>query len=247
MVNFEVMDLLGNDPDSNILFKTMTHMRFFNIVLVDFLSTTDPKSPVQKKPYLTGLGDILSNPKFNVDGSINFLKHSIEEFQNWLEQVVEVEVWLPTIEKNVKLNIKRFDFIKMTGNISKHNFLRLGQIAEMLRKFLATSGIAVDINKSMLLLPEFYERFHTDIFNYHGSTIAEYLNNIRWGIYEYLQPEFQKSIICEEGNPPKYRYTYPEGVKSEFAKACYWDLMNEIRNPPCVRKFNVTKYLKLSY
>jgi hypothetical protein len=34
-------------------------------------------------------------------------------------------------------------------------------------------------------LDDFYERFHKDILNYHSSTIAEFLNNIRWGIYEY--------------------------------------------------------------
>ncbi len=66
----------------------------------------------------------------------------------------------------------------------------------------------------MLALGDFYERFHTDILNYHSSTIAEFLNNIRWGIYEYLQPEFRRSIVWEESNPRKYRYTVVSRISS---------------------------------
>ena len=38
MVNHEVMTIHFSDPDTSITFKTMTHMAFFNIVLVDLLS-----------------------------------------------------------------------------------------------------------------------------------------------------------------------------------------------------------------
>jgi hypothetical protein len=48
MVNFEVLDVVGSDPDCNILFRTMTHQRFFNIVLVDFLSRTDKRASVRQ-------------------------------------------------------------------------------------------------------------------------------------------------------------------------------------------------------
>ena len=112
---------------------------------------------------------------------------------------------------------------------------------------MSKSGITVDINEALLALAEFHERFHTDILNYHSSTIAEFLNNIRWGIYDYLQPEFNKSIVWEGGDPPKYHYTHPKEIQSEFAKACYWDLMNEVRSKPYMRRFKVTKYLKLRY
>jgi hypothetical protein len=55
MVNFEVLTLHGNDPDSSILFKASIHQRFFNIVLVDFLSLTDKKAPVKRSTYLEAL------------------------------------------------------------------------------------------------------------------------------------------------------------------------------------------------
>ena len=135
----------------------------------------------------------------------------------------------------------------MTGNISKHNYLRSVDVAEGLQKILLKSGITVDINEALLALADFYERFQ-DILNYHSSTISEFLNNIRWGIYDYLQPEFNKSIVWEEGSkPPKYHYTCPEKIQSEFAKTCYWELMNEVLSPPFMRRFQVAKWLKLRY
>lgn len=247
MVCFELMSLEGSDPDSNIVFKSITHQRFFNVVLVDFLSLTDKKGPVEQTSYLSGLKSISADPKFDVNGSVAALKQATSEFTNWLEQMVEVDTWLPSIEKQVKLKIARFSFLRMTGNISKHNYLRSARIAEELKNILDNNGIAVDTDGALLALSDFYERFHTDILNYHASTIAEFLNNIRWGIFEYLQPELQRSIEHEDGDPQKYRYTYPEGMNSEFAKASYWDLMNEVRRMPYMRRFTVTKSLKLRY
>ena len=138
-------------------------------------------------------------------------------------------------------------FLKMCGNISKLNFLRLISVAEELKKILSRSGVSVELDEALLALDDFYQWFHTDILNYHASTIAEFLNNIRWGIYEYLQPEFKRSIVWESRDPPKYRYTYPKGVTSGLAQAYYWDIMNEVRSPPYVRRFQVTKWLKLRY
>ncbi len=96
-------------------------------------------------------------------------------------------------------------------------------------------------------LEDFYERFHTDIFNYHGSTIAEFLNEIRWGIHEYLLPEFRRSYSPRGGDPPRYEYLYPDDVSTELGKALYWDLMNRIRGRPCLERFQVTRYLKQRY
>ena len=197
MVNFELMSLLGNDPDSNILFESSTHQKFFNIILVDFLSCTDPMGPVKQTSYLGGLREIVNNPSFDENNSVHHLKVAVQEFKDWLEQQVKVDVWLPSIDKETKLDISRFNFLKMTGNISKHNYLRAIGVAEELKEILSKSGITVDINEALLALAEFHERFHTDILNYHSSTIAEFLNNIRWGIYDYLQPEFNKSIVPE--------------------------------------------------
>ena len=207
------------------MFSSITHQSFFNIILVDFLSKTDKKAPIKQTSYLGGLKSISKNPSFDINNSIESLKLATQEFVHWLEQKVEVAVWLPSIEANTTLKISRISFLKMCGDISKHNFLRAVGVADELKDALSQSGVTIHIDDALLALADFYERFHTDILNYHGSTIAEFLNNLRWGIYEYLQPEFRRSTIWEAGNPPMYRYTYPDGVVTNLAKNCYWELV----------------------
>lgn len=247
MVNFEVLDLLGNDPDCNILFKSITHQRFFNIILVDFLSRTDKKAFIKQTSYLGALKKISKNPNFDVDNSVTSLGEAAHEFVDWLEKKVEVHARLPSIDTETTLKLSRKTFLKMCGDISKHNFLRAIGVAEELREVLSESGISIELDDALSALPDFYEIFHTDIFNYHASTIAQFLNDIRWGIYEYLQPEYQRSIVRDSSNPLIYRYTYPKGVTAKFAQWCYWEIMNEVRTHPYVRRFQVTKYLKLRY
>ena len=123
---------------------------------------------------------------------------------------------MPSINKDTQLSIKRREFIKICGNISKHNFSRLGGVGLELSRFSPEMSVPIDIHGALLALYDFYEHFHVNILNYHGSTIAEFLNNIIWGIREYLQPEFSRSIVYMGGHPLEYKYTYPEGIVNEF-------------------------------
>ncbi|PHS21886.1 MAG: hypothetical protein COA84_14720 [Robiginitomaculum sp.] len=94
--------------------------------------------------------------------------------------------------------------------------LRAAGIAKEVQELLKRDGINIDQGESLLALSDIHEWLHEDIFYYHSSTIAEFLNNIRWDIYSYLQPEYRRSIIWESSDPPKYRYTYPDEVKTSF-------------------------------
>ena len=249
MVNFEIGKVIGSNPHSRFQFCSMTHRKFFNIILVDFLSCSDKKVLGEQSSYLSVLKSICSSPKFNQNNSINSLSKYVDKFSTWLEQEVIVEkVWLPSIELEIDLSIKRVEFIKICGNISKHNFSRLSGVVRELQTIFERNNTALDDDEALVIIDEFYEWFHDDIFSYHSSAIAEFLNNIRWGIYEYLLPEYQQSIVYETDEyPRKYRYTYPDKVRKKFAKTCYWGLMNEIRSRPYIEKFQVTKYLKMQY
>jgi hypothetical protein len=66
-------------------------------------------------------------------------------------------------------------------------------------------------------------------------------------VYDYLQPELQRSIVLEGGDPAMRRYTYPEGVNTNFARKCYLGIMNEVKKPPYIRRFKVTDLLKRRY
>lgn len=247
MVNYEMVKLLGDDPHSEIRFNSMTHQKYFNIILLDFLSEISISE--KRLSNLEALQVICGAPNFNVRGSIRYLDLTVKEFVAWLEKEVTIEkIWFPSIEIETNLSIKRVEFIKICGNISKHNFGRLSRVARQLTDIFGRNNIGLDHEKALLILGEFYEWFHANIFSYHSSAIAEFLNNIRWGIYEYLRPEFQKSIVYDnDEHPRKYHYIYPKEITNNFTKACYWDLMNDIRSAPYMRKFEVTRYLKMRY
>ena len=247
MVNYEVLELIGEDPDSEIRFNSLTHQRFFNIILVDFLSQSDKNIMGEQLSYLGAIRKICANPNFNVSGSIDSLAEGCQEFTDWLEQDAEVDIWLPTTEIKTTLSIKRVEFLKMCGDISKHNFSRLSGVVKELLEIFARNGIEVSFEEGLLILDEFYEKFHDDILNYHGSTIAEFLNNIRLGIHNYLKPEFSKSIKYDCNDPLKHQYTYPADINGKFPRNTYWELMKIIRNGPFMKQFKVTRYLKLRY
>jgi hypothetical protein len=247
MVNFALLDLLGKDPDSEVRFHTHIHQRYFNVLLTDFLSRTDRKLPLQQTSFLGGLRAISMLPRFDRNRSVDKLGRSAEDFSTWLDTEVEVDIWMPSIDVQAVLTLRRLMFLKLCGNVTKHSFLRSAGFAEELRSLLSFAGHDVTLDRALLALGDFYERFHTDILNYHASTLGEFLNNLRWGIYEYLRPEYDASVRFEAGDPPAYHYEIPDDLNTEFAKTCYWDLMNGVRSEPYMRRFEVTRCLKLRY
>jgi hypothetical protein len=87
---------------------------------------------------------------------------------------------------------------------------------------------------------------------YHTSHIAEMLNAILWGIYDYLWPEFRRAFTPEnfpQGDPRfgMYRYDMPPEIGEGLPRAMYWDLMNEMRRKPSVEKFTAHWSLKGRY
>ena len=80
---------------------------------------------------------------------------------------------------------------------------------------------------------------------YHSSIVAKYLNDIRWGIQDYLIKEFEESIQFKEHG--RYEYTIPKSITTDIDQYIYWELMNEVRQKPYVSKFNVNIYLRKRY
>jgi len=182
MVNYEVLKLAGVSPDAEVRFNSTTHQKYFNIILVDFLSCSDEKVIGERQSYLGALTTICQKPCFNEKQSIRGLTVATKEFVDWLEQEVQVETLLPSIDTNVALSIKRIEFSKICGNVSKHNLSRLSVTANEVLRILKRNRINIGLKEALLVLDDFYEKFHFDVFTYHGSTLCEFLNNIRWGI-----------------------------------------------------------------
>jgi hypothetical protein len=255
MVNYEMFVKEHGTVDAQLMFNTMTHQRLFNVLLVDFLSA--PSEAVFGLPSATGasqidrtflfyLQRICDNPTLNSDASS--IRTPVTAFGDWLESECFIEkVWFPSIEVESDIRVKRIIFLKICGDIAKHNFARLSINVRRIENLLRNNDVEISDGQGFLILPEFYDWFHTNIFNYHATTIAEYLNDIRWGIFQYLQPEFSRSFERIEPEVYNYRYTYPDSCNNSLARTMYWDLMNQVRAKPWFPRFVTTKYLRMRY
>lgn len=210
MVNFALfMPLGGRTQGINLMPKTSDSLRLVHLRLGDFLSPLAPNGknalpfdlpappPISgarptDRTFLFYLRQIFEQP--NLNSNAGAIRQPVEAFASWLEQDSYVEdVWLPSIEVKVTLTIKRIIWIKICANIAKHSFARLERNVTQIVRILSHHGKEIDEGMGYTVLPEFWEWFHTHLFAYHASTIAEFLNEIRWGIFGYLQPEFKRS------------------------------------------------------
>ena len=119
-----------------------------------------------------------------------------------------------------------------------------------IRKLLKASGHLITEQDADLAAGNFFEWFHEDIFIYHSSHIAEFLNNIRWSIFHYLRPEFERSWHPVKGQTPDfplYAYDIPNDCKEPVARAMYWDLMNRVRSKPFMHRFIISDLFKQRY
>jgi hypothetical protein len=230
MVNYEIFLKPDQTTDVSMMPDTATHQRLFNILLDDFLSAPDanafdlPKPPKDcvstDKTYLFYLKNVIAAPKLNPEGA-DHLKGPVQNFVDWLEADCTVEkVWFPSISVETNLTVKRIAFIRICGSIARHNFGRLTRNANELVAILKQNGVVVDDDQRFLILPEFYEWFHDSILNYHISALAEFLNNIRWGIYEYLYSEWCRSYTRDPipKFPERYKYIFPRDCQRPLAR-----------------------------
>jgi len=251
------------EPDS-LMFQTSAHSRLFAILLGDFLSEIrafrgEPvplgleAAPSNARPsdltFLFHLRQPYASPKLGED--VSRLKFAIEAFADWLEgEFIAPGVNLPAIDVVADLRVARYRYIKMCGDIAKHNLARLATNVGHLGKLLAAAGCPVNEQEAYLAVEGFFEWFQQDIIIYHSSQIAEFLNNIRWAIYEYLQPEFQRSWHLTDKATrdwPAYAYRVPPEITEPLAVAMYWDAMNRTRSKPCVQRFVIPEVLKRRY
>ena len=246
------------------MFKTSQHCRLFNIMLGDFLAQFNAfkgepvplglrPPPSNARPsdltFLYYLRQVCANPKLaSVASDLNA---QTEAFATWLEGEFTAEgVNLHGVDIVADIRIHRYRYIKICGDIAKHSLPRLATNVGHIRRLLKASGHDIGEREAYLAVETFFEWFHADIFVYHSSLISEFLNNIRWAIYDYLQPRFAQSWhLTERATPsfPIYAYHYPDGCVEPVARAMFWDLMNRVRAKPRLHRFVVSDSFKQRY
>jgi hypothetical protein len=255
MANYEIFAKTEKTTDVWLYPNTAGHARLFNILLLDFLTSPNARSfdlhePAEGAPeidrsYLYYLHRICAVPKF---GPAADLQGPVDAMREWLcAECVVKDVWFPSIEVKTDIKMPRLSFVKICGNISKHNFASLSRDSKLIAKILAENGVNIDDEQRFLVIPDFYDWFHRNIFSYHIGTIAEHLNNIRWGMFDYLNEEWMKSYRRDANDPIRYSYTYPADCTHALPRWMYWDLMNRVRGRPWMPRFSITDSLKKLY
>lgn len=254
MVN-RAMLCVGDSPEgATIRPNDSYNAELFNILLVDFISPVNSDFG-QADSLCSALSQICNSPNFDHDNSLSELKEAVSALSDWMNHEAMFEkIWLPSIEKEMSITMKREEFIRICGDISKHNPLRLSRTSKRIFDILQKSEPTLDIEDAFSVLEEFYEWFHRDVFYYHLTKISELLNNIGWGIQTYLAGEFSRSYTVDPEKTEKYGmgldvyyFQYPRTVKSKLGKYYYWDLMNEIRAGMYIPRFSTCKYLQGRY
>lgn len=153
------------------------------------------------------------------------------------------------ISIELDLRIKRIDFIKMSGDIGKHNFLRLGGQAKRLQKILAKNGVTINESQAYGALPDCWDGFHTHLLAFHASNIAEFLNNIRYAILLYVTPiaKSRYRVTSRTDDFDDYMFERPVEITNDFAWAQYFDLLRSSLRKPNFPPFSVSRSFKTQF
>ena len=203
MVNWAMFVKNDYMRPTNLMFLTRQHSRLFVILLGDFLSeirafkgqpaplglkTAPPRARPTDLTFIFHLRQVCANPKLGAEAST--LSAAIEAFARWLEgDFIASDVNLPAINVVAHLRVSRYRYIRMCGDIAKHSLARLSTNVGYLRRLLVDAGHAISEQEAYLAVEDFFRWFHDDIFAYQSSQIAEFLNNIRWATFDYLEQE----------------------------------------------------------
>ena len=244
MVNWDMMSFTESGEARCL---TTAHQELLMVRLADFLEKNAPEFHDIPGSSLDAVQFVAQQGGFESHGSAENLRKSASVLADWLGTSVVVKTWFSSLDMNVDLCLERRDMITVCGNIAKHNPARLTGIAGRLAAIMRRSGAEITGRASVDTLEEFYQRFGRDVLIYHTSTIAELLNSVRWGIHDYLVPQFQQSFAPQQKYPPHYTYRFPTGLNDPFAQACFWDIMNRVRAAPLVPRFTTPQILKGLY
>lgn len=259
MVNWAIFAKNDGTEQTIQRFNSHQHSRLFVILLADFLSEIRPfkgdppplgllSAPPNARPsdrtFLFHLRQVCDGPQMGPD--VAELRTVVEGFATWLEtEFVSTRVNFAAIEVVADLRVSRYRYIKMCGDIGKHNLPRLAANVKHLRRLLEDAGQPISEQDAYLALDDFFTWFHDDLFMKHSSHIAAFLNDLRWAIFDYLRPEYRRSWHRPEGEPEySYRYHVPQHCTEPVAQAMYWNLMNRVRAKPWIQRFSVETTLE---
>lgn len=252
IVNHALLDIRNVEESPNeatAYFPNAAHQQLFLIRLLDFAKEGgDSTLTGVKGACLDVLSAACVSRSFDVQGSIAPLQEATERLNGWLHTPTTLKLWLPTIDIEVDLHVPRLQLLFISGNQAKHNVSRLTGLARNIQKMLKSHGHDVSLEQVPLALDDFREHLNGDFFVYYGTWLAELINEVRWGLQQYLLPTFQASYrLAPEIDDMAYRYEYPASIEGAIPRSWFWRLMNHIRSGPYVKRFRTAEHFKIEH
>ena len=241
----ELRDVSSLPEETEVYFHSHIHQQLFLIRLLDFVKEVGDKQLTGiRGACLEVLRSACITKSYEIHGSIDDLKESVEQLDKWLHYKTPITIWLPTLNINATIEVPRLDFNTITGNQSKHNLSRLTKVSKDITKILSDHGHAVRLEHIPLALDDFREHLEENFFVYYGTWLTELINNIRWGLQTYLEPTFRWSYRAVGTDSFVYTYEYPIEIQHDVPRQWFWRLMNNIRARPHLKQFIGAHYLK---
>ena len=254
MVSPLLIDFSESQNEPFHLFKGQPHQQMFFVLLVDFLAETDDQGPLGLRiDLLEGLRAISAEPKLPQGGSTEALRHSVDEFTEWLHRQRNVEMWMANLGCEARVRMTLRQLISLYGNRVKHSGLRTGRVAKTLKKIMVDAGFETDAGleitneRLQLALTDFYDWADEHFLRFYQNQLFGFLSKIHAGIHLYAMPEFKASLHWPNGHDsddPRYSYRIPPEIESPSGRSNYWDLMNHMRSRQPVRAIVVSQYLR---
>lgn len=241
----DLLELRDSPGEAEVRYKSRIHQQLFLLRLLDFVKENGDETLTGiRGSCLKVLTAACESRTFDFHGSVAGLQQATRALDCWLTLETTLELWLPTLELDAKLTVPRIEFLYILGNHAKHNLARLTGISKHIAGILAQHGHRVEVEQVPLALDDFREHLQEDYFAYYGTWLAELVNNVRWGIHDYLQPAFQRAYYRVPGEDLMYRYNYPDSITHEAPRAWFWRLMNHARGEPFLKRFVGARYMK---
>jgi hypothetical protein len=240
MVNYTSFSFPGSATARQPFPETSTTRAYFALRLSDFLSKTDRNIGIAEVPYLRHLTQIVDGPYL---GGAAGLRVSVKQFVDWLnEKKTFAKVWLPTLNIETSLTPSRLSWLKVTGNLQKHDALRSSGTAEDIAQWLHEQGHSVDLMEILGALDDLREWLTEDALSAYIPKLGFLLNELRWETFNYLRPYYQEHHVTEWDNDlqlHRYRFTPDLRITTPFACGQRHALLNWVRSEPIVPRFSI--------
>jgi len=245
IANLALLELsgpIGAAGQFEVRYKSREHQQLFLIRLLDFTREhSDGSLTGVTGSCLAVLEAACKSRSFSSDTHFA-LADATSALRQWLSTETAIRLWLPTLNLEATVNVERRELLFILANHVKHNLSRLTGVSESIAQLLERNGHPVAIHQVPLALDDFRERLQEDYFVYYGTWLAELVNNLRWGIQDYLGDTFRWAYV--PGEELAYSYRFPQSISNEIARQWFWRLMNRVRARPYIERFAGVDYLK---